>query len=117
MSVVEDDNTSEICEPLDDICLPVDDDFWDEFYPPNHFNCRSTVEQLDEFDGKKALSSKDDVDEAEKHADKHMQDIFRMNVGKDGVVFKEDHPYFIVPKEDKPFAQKNFGLDIPDEDE
>lgn len=43
-----DANVSEICAPLDGITLPVDDPFWDSFAPPNHFNCRCVLEQLEE---------------------------------------------------------------------
>lgn len=114
MSVVEDDNTSDICEPLDGITLPVDDPFWDEYYPPNHFRCRTTVEQLEE-DAQQ--SSKAEVGEAVEHADQDMDDMFKMNVGKDKVVFNEDHPYFDVASKDKGFAADNFGLPIPEEDE
>jgi Phage Mu protein F like protein len=116
ITVVEDANTTEICEPLDGITLPIENDFWDLYYPPNHWGCRSTVEQLDEQDAGK-LSGKEDTDRAEKHADEHgMQDIFKMNVGKDGYVFKEDHPYFQVEPKDRDFAKDNFGLEIPDKD-
>jgi SPP1 gp7 family putative phage head morphogenesis protein len=100
MSVVEDDVTSDICEPLDGITLPVDDPFWDEYYPPNHWNCRSTVEQLDEEEGKSDESGSDDVEQAVKHAEGHMQDKFKMNVGKDRTVFSPDHPYFDIRKDD-----------------
>ncbi len=40
---IEDDRTSEICLALNGVCLPPDDDFWSINYPPNHYNCRSTV--------------------------------------------------------------------------
>jgi hypothetical protein len=114
LSVVEDDNTSDICEPLDGITLPVDDPFWDEYYPPNHFRCRTTVEQLEEDANP---SSKAEVAEAVEHADKEMDDVFKMNVGKDKVVFNEDHPYFEVPPNDRRFAANNFDLPIPGDDD
>ena len=110
MTVVEDSQTTEICEPLDGITLPVDDPFWDEFYPPNHWNCRSTVLQLDEGE----VSSKAQVDKAKEHADEDMQDVFKMNVGKDEFVFSPEHPYFTnAPKELK---ENNFNLEIPEND-
>jgi len=43
---VIDGHTSAICTSLDGVILPVEDPFWQQFYPPNHFNCRSTVRQL-----------------------------------------------------------------------
>jgi hypothetical protein len=91
--------------------LPVNDPFWDEFYPPNHWNCRSTVLQLDEGE----ISSKAEVDKAKEHADEDMQDVFKMNVGKDEIVFSPDHPYFKVPKEDKELAKRNFDLPMPED--
>jgi SPP1 gp7 family putative phage head morphogenesis protein len=110
MTVVEDAQTTEICEPLDGITLPVDDPFWDEFYPPNHWNCRSTVLQLDEGE----VSSKAEIDKAKEHADEDMQDVFKMNVGKDGYVFSPEHPYFTnAPKDLK---ENNFNLEIPEND-
>lgn len=111
MTVVEDNLTTEICAPLDGITLPVKDPFWDVYYPPNHWNCRSSVLQLDE--GK--VSTQSEIDHAKQHADDEMQDSFRMNVGKDGYVFSPEHPYFQVPKEDKQFAKENFGLPLPKE--
>ncbi|CAB4126210.1 Phage head morphogenesis domain [uncultured Caudovirales phage] len=112
MTVVEDAQTTEICEPLDGIVLPINDPFWDEFYPPNHWNCRSTVLQLDEGE----VSSKAEVEKAKEHADEDMQDVFKMNVGKDEYVFSPEHPYFTsVPKEDREFAKENFGLPMPED--
>ncbi len=40
---VGDDRTTDICLELDGTILPADDAFWDMYYPPNHFNCRSLV--------------------------------------------------------------------------
>lgn len=108
MTVVEDAQTTEICEPLDGITLPINDPFWDEFYPPNHWNCRSTVLQLDEGE----ISSKKEVEKASEHADEDMQDVFKMNVGKDGYVFSPEHPYFLnSPPE---LGRENFGLPLPE---
>jgi SPP1 gp7 family putative phage head morphogenesis protein len=110
ISVVEDAQTTEICQPLNGIILPVGDPFWNEFYPPNHWNCRSIVMQLDE--GK--ASSKAEVKAATKHADEDMQDVFKINVGKDGYVFSPEHPYFTsAPKE---LGRENFGLPLPEND-
>lgn len=115
MSVVEDANTSDICEPLDGITLPVDDPFWNTYYPPNHFRCRTTVEQLDQDDAR--VSSAGEVSKATEHADKEMDAVFKMNVGKDKVVFSDAHPYFDVAPKDRDLAKKNFNLPIPGADE
>jgi SPP1 gp7 family putative phage head morphogenesis protein len=114
-SAVGDDNTCEICAPLDGVTLPVDDDFWNEFMPSNHFRCRCGVEQLDD-------SAEEEVtgdDEAEELGDKVRQEMapeFLMNPGKDHVIFNDEHPYFDIAPKDKGFAEENFGLPIPDND-
>jgi SPP1 gp7 family putative phage head morphogenesis protein len=113
MTVVEDSVTTDICAPLDGVCLPVDDPFWNTYYPPNHFNCRSSVLQLDKED-KDKVSSDEEVSKAVEHANEEMTDAFRMNVGKDRVIYSDSHPYFTVPREDKELAKNNFNLPIPD---
>lgn len=112
-SVVEDANTTDICQPLDGIVVKIDDPMLDIYYPPNHWNCRTTIEQQEDD---VTLSSKEDVDKATAHADEEMTDTFRMNSGKDKVIFSENHPYFDVDKKDRAFAEKNFNLPIPDSD-
>ena len=42
--------------------------------------------------------------------------MFKMNPGKERVVFDKDHPYFDVAKKDVAFAKTNFGLPIPEND-
>lgn len=111
-SAIEDDRTSEICAPLDGVTLPVDDPFWDTFMPLNHFNCRCTVEQL--MDGDE--TSKDKVEDLTKSSGGEMNDVFKMNPGKEKVVFDKSHPYFDVEKKDKEFAKENFGMPIPEYD-
>lgn len=44
-----------------------------------------------------------------------MDDVFKMNVGKDKVVFSDEHPYFTSAP--KSLGENNFGLPIPDNDE
>jgi SPP1 gp7 family putative phage head morphogenesis protein len=110
-SAVIDGNTTDECEHMNGITAPVADPIWDSCYPPNHWNCRSTVLQTDN-EGK--VSSKSEISHAKEETLSEMQDVFKMNVGKDGYVFKPDHPYFDVA--DKKFAQDNFGLPIPEED-
>jgi SPP1 gp7 family putative phage head morphogenesis protein len=97
-SAVIDTQTSEICLPLDGICLPVNDSFWDSNTPLNHFNCRCTLEQLDEFDAVVTEQSK--VDEASKEMDGKREDLFNSNPYKDRAIFNETHPYFDIPKQD-----------------
>jgi hypothetical protein len=83
---VLDDHTSDICEGFADVLLPIDDPFWSEYYPPNHFNCRSTVRQRS---GGDVSDSKDIV-----ISDK-IPAMFKVNLAKEGLVFPEKSTYFI----------------------
>ena len=112
-SAVIDERTSDICEPLDGITLPVDDPFWNTFMPENHYNCRCTVEQ---HDNEELISQPEDVEEKTGIVGAQMNDSFKFNVGKRGDIFSKDHPYFDVPKEYKGFAKENFNLEIPEND-
>lgn len=42
-SAIEDNRTTNICKQLDGVIKKYDDSFWSIYYPPNHFQCRSTV--------------------------------------------------------------------------
>lgn len=105
------ENVCDICLPLDGLTAPVDDPVWDSIMPENHFGCLCIVEQLEEGETTK---NKDQIVE---DVEEKMNPMFVMNPGKDKVIFSEEHPYFDVEKKDKGFAEKNFGLPIPDEDE
>lgn len=90
---------------LDGIIRKVDDTFWSQYYPPNGWRCRCTTIQhhsVAAVTSMKGFVPPNDVPE-----------LFRMNVGKDGYIFKPDHPYFKVKKLDVEFAKQNFGLKIP----
>lgn len=103
-----------ICEPLNGTTLPVEDPFWSEFYPPNHFNCMCVVTQ-EEADAE--LTEPDDAIQLADEVGGRMDEVFKMNAGQDKVVFSEKSPYFTnVPKSDRGFARGNFGLPIPEED-
>lgn len=103
----------EICAPLNGLTAPVDDRIWWKIMPLNHFGCFCTVDQRDKY----AKVTHEDVKNRLYHdAIDKMDDNFKMNAGRDGYVFKPDHPYFTVPKKDTDFARNNFGLAIPDKD-
>jgi len=44
--VVVDAHTSNVCAPLANLAYPADDPIWDTLYPPNHYNCRTTIAQF-----------------------------------------------------------------------
>ncbi len=87
---MEDDRVREEHRQLDRIIRPVNDPFWKTYYPPNGWNCRCTIIRLN--DGAKT-------------PDKNLQypdiaNIFKTNLGQQGLVFPAHSPYFIgCPKE------------------
>ncbi len=79
---------------IDRVTLPPSDPFWEEFYPPNGWNCRCTVVQV--------LKSKYPVtphDEAMRLGDAALQrdtkGIFRFNPGIEQKTFPDYNPYTI----------------------
>ena len=108
-SAVLDANTSDICKPLDGITLPVGDKFWNTHSPLNHFNCRCLLMQT----SRSKETPKSIVNKAAEEIDPKMQPMFKMNPGKEKVVFNEKHPYFEIAPKDKAYARRNFDLPLP----
>ena len=84
---------------LDGITLPFDDKFWDEFFPPNGWNCRCEAIQVSKkryepsnpseaLARGRAATYKPNADGVNKAA------IFRFNPGKEQRIFPKKHPYF-----------------------
>lgn len=83
---------------LDGIIKPVDDPFWDKYYPPNGWRCRCYVVPSDD-----GVSPERTIPKG--------QDIkpeFKGNVGKTGVVFGNKHPYFALNATGTAEARKAF---------
>lgn len=80
---------------MEDIIKPIDDKFWDKWYPPNDHNCRCYVVQTD----KPATSG---TPEGEPGLG------FHNNVGKSNQVFDNEHPYFLFPPGEVPKIRKGF---------
>lgn len=91
---------------LDNIIRPIDDKFWDIFYPPNGWQCRCVV--LQTFD---AVNT--DMRSFKKPSEKEVPKIFQFNAGKTKQIFSPAHPYFEVAKAEREFAKTNFGLPLP----
>jgi hypothetical protein len=90
-STAKDANVRPEHAALDGVTLPVDDPFWDMYFPPNDWGCRCDVVQLES--GK--ITDKDKIIAPEN------KPMFQNNVGKTGIIFPEKHPYYKVSKEEK----------------
>jgi hypothetical protein len=73
-------------------------------------NCLCIVEQHDED---KELTPEEDKDSIVEAVTGRMDDTFKSNPGKDGVIFSDSHPYFDVSEKDREYAANNFNLPIP----
>lgn len=89
---------------LDGVVKPVDDPFWDHYMPPNSWNCRCTVRQLDAGE----------ITQTEPDKLPQLTEMFRINSGKQAVVFPRNHPYYKVDPADQDRADNNFDLPIPE---
>ena len=91
---------------LESITLPPSDKFWNEYYPPNGWNCRCTAVQV--LKEKYPTSDSDQACAAGERATtqigkngENKAAIFRFNPGKAGKVFPPKHPYYKAPAEVK----------------
>ena len=108
---VGDDAVRDEHAELDNVIYRVDDPIWSSIYPPNGWNCRCIVEQLDRDEAlaEDPLAN----DRAYINIEDHVDPAFRFNAGKEGQLFPASHPYFIVDPKDKAAAANNFGLPVP----
>lgn len=92
---------------LDDIVKPVNDPFWNVYFPPNGWNCRCIVTQHEA--GEFPITNTSNVDFTT------IPKLFRMNPGKDEVIFDpKDHPYFKVEDRFSILRDSDFGLIGPE---
>lgn len=82
---VGDDRVRPAHKELDGVKRPVDDGFWDMYYPPNGWGCRCDVKQLS-FGQATPLNSIVTPEE--------MPAMFKTNLAKNGLVFPKNHPYY-----------------------
>lgn len=74
---------------LHNVAKPIDDEFWDQYYPPNGWQCRCYVLQSRTDDGYTTEPSSLPDDKSHPPA-------FRSNPGKTGKIWTKEHPYFDV---------------------
>lgn len=67
---------------LHGIIRPINDPFWDKYYPPNDWGCRCRARPTS------------DAPAGDHPKETEVPELFRNNVGKTGAVFNEQHPYF-----------------------
>ncbi len=94
----DDNRVRESHRKLHNITLPVDDNFWIYYYPPNGWRCRCNAIQVRK--GKYTVSSSETSIAAGEKATsqigtdgKNKLEIFRFNPGREKVIFPPAHPY------------------------
>jgi SPP1 gp7 family putative phage head morphogenesis protein len=99
----QDDNKVRMAHrSLHNVAKHIDDEFWDQYYPPNGWQCRCYVLQSRTDDGYT-------TDPTALPDDKSHPPAFRSNPGKTGKIWTDDHPYFdVTPKiKDKIISTRN----------
>lgn len=80
--------------PLDRVTLPMSDSFWEEFYPPNGWNCRCTVVQV--LKSKYPVTPHDQaMSLGEAALQRDSKGMFRFNPGKEKKTFPDYNPYTV----------------------
>ena len=94
---------------LHGVTLPPSDSFWEEFYPPNGWNCRCTVVQV-----RKSKYPTTDHDVAmslgEEATGRDTKGIFRFNPGKEQKAMPDYNPYTIRKCNDCDIAKGKLNL-------
>jgi SPP1 gp7 family putative phage head morphogenesis protein len=109
-NAVNDERTRESHAVFDGVVRAASDSFWNTHMPPNGFNCRCTVDQVEEEEGQKNETPKDQIKGLPDPDDK----LFAYNPGKSGYIFDEKkHPTFKVADRYKVQEENNFGLPTP----
>lgn len=94
---------------LHGVTLPITDSFWDEFTPPNGWNCRCSVTQV-----RKSKYPATPHDEAmalgEQATQRDTRQMFRFNPGKEQQTFPDYNPYSIRKCRDCDIAKGKLSL-------
>lgn len=98
---------------LDRITLPIDDPFWETYYPPNGWNCRCTVVQVLKWKYNKT-DPREAQDRGKEALDGERYNIFRFNSGKQQKAVPDYNPYTIRRCNDCDVAKGKLPLALPD---
>lgn len=110
-----DSNTAPECERMNNVIADVDDPIWNHNVAPRHWRCRCHEERIDKYETIKS-TPESDIKRIQKQNDETMQDVFKMNPGKDKYIFSPLHPYFDIGKKHPDLSKDNWGLHIPSHD-
>ncbi len=99
---------------LNGITLPMSDPFWDEYYPPNGWNCRCTVVQVLK-DKYPATDRSEAYRRGREALVKDTKGMFRFNSGKQGKTFPDYNPY-TLSKCNNCSKKLNLAKSIPETD-
>ncbi len=101
---------------LDRITLPVNDSFWEKYYPPNGWNCRCTVVQVRK--SKYPVTPHEQaMSLAEEATGKDLNGIFQFNPGIEQKTFPDYNPYTIKRCRDCDIAKGKLDLAFIPENE
>ncbi len=111
----QDDRVRDTHAALANTTLPVNDPFWDSYFPPNGWRCRCTTVQVrvgkyPESISADAIKKGDTATTAIDKKGVNQAEIFRYNPGKQKILFPPNHPYRKVQDGVKAIVE---GLNIP----
>ena len=93
---VADDRTRRSHMRLHATVLPVDDPFWNQYYPPNGWNCRCTTRQISEAPN----GGLSDSNEAVSRGDMAAETYFRKNTGQTDIFEADKTAYYEAVPDD-----------------
>lgn len=100
---------------LHGVTLPAADSFWDEYYPPNGWNCRCTVVQVLKSRYEQTPHA-EAMQKAEQALQKDTKGMFHFNPGKTGKSFPNYNPYTLRRCNNCDQNKLNLAADVADND-